>query len=158
MKTVQSQVAMAELLPMIEESFRQGMTVTLGVTGNSMLPLFRHGRDSVILSACDPTALRRGDVPLYRRPDGRFILHRILWVKKDTYTLVGDAQQELERGLPKNCVLAVMTGFVRKGKTVSCRNVWYRLYSALWMMVRPIRPFLIRVGSRMWRWWKREGK
>ena len=64
---------MAELLPMIEESFRQGMTVTLGVTGNSMLPLFRDKRDSAILSACDPQTLRRGDVPLYRRPDGRFI-------------------------------------------------------------------------------------
>ena len=42
MKKVQSQVAMADLLPMIEDSFRQGLTVTLGVTGNSMLPLFRH--------------------------------------------------------------------------------------------------------------------
>lgn len=152
MKTTQSQVAMAELLPMIEESFRQGMTVTLGVTGNSMLPLFRHQRDSVILSPCDPKTLRRGDVPLYRRPDGRFILHRILKVERDTYTLAGDAQHELERGLPKECVLAVMTGFIRKGRTVSCRHPLYRLYSALWMLVRPVRPFLFRVGSRLRRW------
>ncbi len=152
MKTTQSQVAMAELLPMIEESFRQGMTVTLGVTGNSMLPLFRHQRDSVILSACDPKTLRRGDVPLYRRPDGRFILHRILKVERDTYTLAGDAQNELEIGLPMDCVLAVMTGFIRKGKTISCRHPLYRLYSTAWMLLRPVRPFLFRVGSRLRRW------
>ena len=152
MKTTQAQVAMAELLPMIEESFRQGMTVTLGVTGNSMLPLFRHGRDSVILSACDPQMLRRGDVPLYRRPDGRFILHRILKVKNDTFTLAGDAQTELEVGLPKDCVLAVMTGFVRKGKTVSCRHPLYRLYSTVWMLLRPARPTVFRAWSRIRRW------
>ncbi len=157
MKPVETQVAMLQLLPMIEDSFRQGMTVTLGVTGNSMLPLLRHNRDCVILSACDPTALKRGDVPLYRRPDGKFVLHRILRVEKDSYTLAGDAQHELEVGLPKTCVIAVMTGFTRKGKTVSCRNVWYGLYSSMWMLVRPLRPYLFRVASRLRRRKQREG-
>ena len=156
MKPIETQVAMAEVLPMIEESFRQGLTVTLGVTGNSMLPLFRHKRDSVILSACDPLSLKRGDVPLYRRPDGKFILHRILHVKKDTYTLAGDAQHELEVGLPKSCVLAVMTGFTRKGKTVSCRNIGYRMYAACWMVLRPFRPYLFRIASRLRRRKQRE--
>lgn len=152
MKTTRSQVAMTELLPMIEESFRQGMTVTLGVTGNSMFPLFRHNRDSAILSPCDPHTLRRGDVPLYRRLDGRFILHRVIKAERDTYTLAGDAQHELERDLPKECVLAVMTGFIRKGKTVSCRHPLYRVYSTVWMWLLPLRPFIFRVGSRLRRW------
>ncbi len=152
MKITRSQVAMATLLPLIEDSFRQGLTVTIGITGNSMLPLLRHGRDSVILSACDPRSLKRGDVPLYRRADGHFVLHRILRAEKNTYTLAGDAQTELEVGLPKESVLAVMTGYIRKGKTVSCRNVWYRLYSALWMLIRPWRPFVMRAAFRVWGW------
>ncbi len=156
MKPVEAQVAMVELLPMMEDSFRQGMTVTLGVTGNSMLPLFRDRRDSVILSPCDPLSLRRGDVPLYRRPDGKFVLHRIIHVKKDTYELAGDAQRTLECDLPKSCVLAVMTGFVRKGKVGSCRHAWYRLYSFFWMLARPVRPYLFRVASRMRRRKQRE--
>lgn len=156
MKPIETQVAMAEVLPMIQDSFRQGLTVTLGVTGNSMLPLFRHKRDSVILSPCDPLSLKRGDVPLYRRPDGKFVLHRILRAKGDTYTLAGDAQHEPEVGLPKSCVLAVMTGFTRKGKTVSCRNVLYRLYSTCWMLLRPVRPYLFRVASRLRRRKRRE--
>ncbi len=156
MKPIETQVAMAELLPMIEDSFRQGLTVTLGVTGSSMVPLFRHKRDSVILSPCNPLKLRRGDVPLYRRLDGKFVLHRILRVKKDTYTLAGDAQSELEVGLPKTCVIAVMTGFIRKGKTVSCRSLRYRMYSSLWMLLRPVRPYLFRVVSRLRRRKKRE--
>lgn len=156
MKPTELTVAMAELLPIIEDSFRQGLTVTLGVTGNSMLPLFRHKRDSVILSPCDPSSLKRGDVPLYRRLDGKFVLHRILRVNNDTYTLAGDAQHELEIGLPKSCVVAVMTGFIRKGKTVSCRHVLYRMYSVGWMWLRPVRPYLFRVASRLRRRKRRE--
>lgn len=152
MKPVEMTVSLADLLPMMEESFRQGLTVTLGVTGNSMRPLFAHKRDCAILSPCDPRALRRGDVPLYRRPDGTFVLHRILHVQEDTYTLAGDAQRKKEVGLPKECVLAVMTGFIRAGKTGSCRSIPYRLYSTVWMWLRPLRPFIFRAVARLRRW------
>ena len=145
MKRIQCEVAFDELMPMIEDSFRQGLTVTLPITGNSMRPLFRHKRDSVVLSACDPHSLKRGDVPLYRRDDGRYVLHRIVRVHSDTYTLTGDAQWQLETGLPKENVLAVMTGFIRKGKAVDCRNFGYRIYVTVWMWLRPLRPLIVRV-------------
>lgn len=140
MKQIYKEVAFAELMPLIEDSFRQGLTVTLPVTGGSMRPLFFHKRDSVVLAACDPYSLKRGDVPLYRRDNGQYVLHRIVRVDNDTYTLTGDAQWKLEVGLPKQNVVAVMNGFVRKGRTVDCRNLGYRLYVAVWMVLRPIRP------------------
>lgn len=149
MKQIQREVAFAELMPLIEDSFRQGLTVTLPITGNSMWPLFSHKRDCVVLSACDPYSLKRGDVPLYRRDNGQFVLHRIVRVDEDTYTLTGDAQWQLEVGLPKKNVLAVMTGFVRKGKEVNCRHFGYRVYVALWMCLRPLRPMMVRVRRKL---------
>lgn len=151
MKRIQHEVAFAELMPFIEDSFRQGLTVTLPVTGNSMRPLFFHKRDSVVLSACDPYSLKRGDVPLYRRDNGLYVLHRIVRVDEDTYTLTGDAQWALEVGLPKKNVLAVMTGFIRKGRAVDCRCFGYRVYVAVWMCLRPLRPLIVRV----WRCFRR---
>ena len=145
MKQIYREVAFAEMMPLIEDSFRQGLTVTLPVTGGSMRPLFFHKRDSVVLSACDPYALKRGDVPLYRRDNGQYVLHRIVRVGNDTYTLTGDAQWKLEVGLPKQNVVAVMTGFIRKGRAVDCRNFGYRLYVAAWMCLRPLRPLFARV-------------
>ena len=145
MKRIEREVDFAELMPLIEDSFRQGLTVTLTVTGRSMRPLFFHKRDSVILSACDPYSLKRGDVPLYRRENGQYVLHRIVHVDEDSYTLTGDAQWQLETDLPKNRVLAVMTGFIRKGKTVDCCNFGYRVYKTLWMWLLPLRPFIARV-------------
>ncbi len=145
MKKIQREVAFDDLMPFIEESFRQGLTVTISVTGNSMKPLFFHKRDSAVLSACDPHSLKRGDVPLYRRDNGQYVLHRIVRVEKDSYTLTGDAQWKLEVGLPKDNVLAVMTGFVRKGKSVDCQNFGYRVYVTVWMWLRPLRPLIVRV-------------
>ena len=145
MKHIQREVAFTELLPLIEDSFRQGLTVTLPITGRSMRPLLLHKRDSVVLSACDPHSLIRGDVPLYRRDNGQYVLHRIVHVCQDTYTLTGDAQWELETDLPKENVLAVMTGFIRKGKAVDCRSVGYRVYVAVWMWLRPFRPLIVRI-------------
>ena len=129
----------------------------LPITGNSMRPLFFHKRDCAVLSPCDPLTLKRGDVPLYRRENGDYVLHRIVSVKQDTFTLVGDAQTELERGLPKEAVLAVMTGFIRKGKTVDCRNLRYRLYVAVWMPLRCVRPLFFSLSRWIGRW-KRRGK
>lgn len=149
MKQIQREIPFAELMPIIRDSFEQGLTVTLPVTGNSMKPLFSHKRDSVVLSACDPYSLKRGDVPLYRRDDGQYVLHRIVRVEEDTYTLTGDAQWELEIGLPKKNVLAVMTGFIRKGKAVNCQNFSYRVYVAVWMCLRPLRPMMVRVRRKL---------
>ncbi len=156
MKHVHREVAFAELMPMIEDSFRQGLTVTLPVTGGSMRPLFFHKRDSVVLSACDPRLLKRGDVPLYRRDNGQYVLHRIVRVEEDTYTLTGDAQWELETGLPKDNVLAVMTGFIRKGKAVDCRNFGYRVYATVWLWLRPLRPFIIRTWRALRRFFRNQ--
>ncbi|MBQ7038624.1 MAG: S24/S26 family peptidase [Clostridia bacterium] len=149
MKQIKREIPFAELMPIIRDSFEQGLTVTLPVTGNSMKPLFSHKRDSVVLSACDPYSLKRGDVPLYRRDDGQYVLHRIVRVEEDTYTLTGDAQWELEIGLPKKNVLAVMTGFIRKGKAVNCQNFSYRVYVAVWMCLRPLRPMMVRVRRKL---------
>lgn len=159
MKTVENLLPMEQLLPLIEDGFQEGLSVTLGVTGNSMYPLLRHKRDSVVLAPCDKYALKRGDLPLYRRQNGQFVLHRIVRVEKDSYTLVGDAQTELEIGLPKENILAVVTGINRKGKFFPVTNRRYRLYVRFWMAIRPLRPLYFwasrvknGVSRRLRRW------
>ncbi len=154
MNTKETQLPFEQMMPLITESFRQGMTATIPVTGNSMWPLFSHKRDCAVLSQCEGKPLRRGDVPLYQRPDGQYVLHRVIKVTSDGYWFAGDAQRKLEY-LPKSCVVAVMTAFVRKGKTVECNDKRYRLYSWCWMAVRPLRPFLIRLAKFLYRLKKR---
>lgn len=69
---------MAELFPLMAEILDNAGEVTFQVTGNSMLPLLQHRRDKVCLVKLQDGSLRKYDIPLFVRQDGKYILHR-LW-------------------------------------------------------------------------------
>lgn len=93
------QVRLEELLPVIEETLASGGTVRLPITGTSMLPLLVAGRDTVVLARAD-TRLQTYDLPLYRRENGAFVLHRVVGVAEDgTYICCGDNQWVKEPGI-----------------------------------------------------------
>ena len=108
-----------------------------------MLPMLRQGIDCVVLSPIQKP-LKKYDIPLYRRDDGRYILHRIVAVG-DTYTCRGDNQYEYEYGVRQNQMIAVVTSFTRGEKEISVTNFLYRCYCVLWHYLRPVKKFLGRV-------------
>lgn len=88
---------LAQAEPLLRE--RLEATVVLTVTGGSMLPLLAGGRDRVTLGPV-PERLRRGEVLLYRRADGSYVLHRLTGFGQDgTLVFCGDRQTEPERGI-----------------------------------------------------------
>lgn len=135
-------VPLDEMSPLLLGLIEQGVDVTFRVTGCSMSPLWANLRDSVVLTKCDPLKLKKGQVPFYRRANGKYILHRIIKVNKDTYNMIGDNQSEVEFDVPKSAVLCVVKGFYRKGKYYSCDAFTYRLYTFLWVNLRPLRSLM----------------
>ena len=94
---------LAQAEPLLRE--RLEATVVLTVTGGSMLPLLAGGRDRVTLGPV-PDRLRRGEVLLYRRADGSYVLHRLTSFRQDgTLVFCGDRQTEPERGIRPEQVL-----------------------------------------------------
>ena len=136
-----------ELSPLMETCIAEGSEVVLTVTGNSMRPLFRHRRDQVVLTRYDHTGLKRGDVPLYRRENGQFVLHRVIGADDDGYVLCGDGQWKQEYGITDDMVVALMSGFYHRGKRYAISNFLYRIYAGVWMAILPLRPFVFRTGS-----------
>lgn len=129
--------AMEAMAEVIVQTVEQGGQAKFTVTGNSMYPIFRSDMDSVFVAR--PGRLRLFDVILYRRADGAYVLHRIVGRARGAFVLCGDGQTELEYGVTPGMVLAVVTAFERGGRRVSVRAPWYRLYAALWCLVRPLR-------------------
>ena len=128
------------LIPLISERLAAGQSVCISPRGTSMQPMLRQGRDTVTLSA--PSArLSRYDLPLYRRSDGHYVLHRIIRVG-DTYTCIGDNSFVREHGIAHEQVIAVVTSFTRKGKEYSISHRPYRFYCRIWHGIRPVRRFL----------------
>lgn len=143
MTPTEKKVSMCDLNPVIEGLIKSGTDVEFTVTGVSMVPTFMHMRDSVILTACDPQKLKKGQIPLYRRKNGAFILHRIVKVHETTYDCLGDHQTEIEKGVCKDAVICVVKGYKRKGKYHECGTFGDRLYVGLWIFLRPLRPYIL---------------
>ena len=138
-----------QLAPIITELIESGRDVTITVTGNSMRPLWYHKKNNVTLAACDPTQLKKGDVPFYCRTDGRYVLHRIIRVNEDTFDLVGDGQYNVEYGLEKFRVIAVAKAFTKGGRAYTMKNIVYRLYSCVWIWLLPVRKYLFAIYSKL---------
>ena len=129
------QVLMPALLALMEETG----TVPLVISGSSMTPFLVHGRDTVYLSKAT-APLKRGDMILYRRDNGAYILHRIFQAEGECYTLVGDAQTLLEPGIRADQVLAVVTAVRRKGKLLKKGSFWWDFFENIWIRMVPLRP------------------
>jgi len=99
--------------------------------GTSMLPLLREGKDSVglVKPAKD---LKKNDIVFYLRDDGHYVLHRIVKVKGDLYTLCGDNQVMLEEGIRSEQIIGVVERVFRGDKEISGKNFGYRIYLLFW--------------------------
>ncbi len=137
-------VSVKDITPVIEELILSGTDVRLCVTGNSMFPMLRSRQDSVIITKA-PDRLKKYDLPLYRRQNGEYILHRIVKEKNGEYFMNGDNQYTVEYGIDRDAIIGIVSAFYRKGKRIEVSSSLYRLYCMLWVAARPFRGIVIRV-------------
>ena len=132
---------LAEYLPVISEVIESGGEFRLYPRGTSMLPLIRQGVDSVVLVKKNEKCKKR-DVILYRRANGQLVLHRIVKMEKNgAYTLCGDNQTYLERGIVQEDIFAVVPAFYRGEKRVQKGALSLEMYEKLWC-VMPLRKIV----------------
>lgn len=127
-----------QLIPQLLELLEETDPVPLVITGGSMTPFLVHGRDTVYLSKIT-TPPKRGDMILYRRDNGRYILHRVYRVEDGQYTMVGDAQTLLESGIRRDQMLAVVSAVCRKEKLLKKGDFWWDFFETHWLRLLPVR-------------------
>ena len=131
-----------QALPRITALLEAGLPCRLVVTGGSMLPFLRHQRDAVFLVPAEGD-LRVGDILFYLRGANVPILHRVHKLLPDgSLLLCGDAQTGLEP-IRRAQILAKVSHVERGGKTIPCGQRSLRLLVWLWMVLHPIRPYLL---------------
>ena len=126
----------------------------LVISGNSMSPFLIHGRDTIYLSRLTRT-VKRGDVLLYQRDSGAYILHRVYKIEGDSFTMVGDAQTELEPGIRPEQVIAIMSSAERKGKKQAPGSFWWEFFEKIWIRMVPLRSIVRKVYTAVSRLLKR---
>ena len=137
-------IPMEELAAVLQTQLTHGGTTNLVVTGNSMYPMLFHRRDSVTLEPVSGS-LKKGDLILYRRDSGTYVLHRIVTKPRgDEFFCAGDNQWVKEPVRTEQTIARVVR-FVRKGKQHAVSGLSHRVYVHLWIIMFPLRKPLIRL-------------
>lgn len=121
----------------IEDVLEEKGVFVSTTAGVSMYPMLRDRRDTIIIRPYKGR-LQKYDVPLYKRGND-YILHRIVDVLPDSYTICGDNCMKKEYGITDCQIIGVLTGFYRDGKEIDMSSSAYRLYVRFWCAAYPFR-------------------
>lgn len=137
------------LFPIVIGELEKGHTAKINLKGFSMRPFLETERDCALLTS--PKSPKVGDPVLAEIEPGHYVLHRIIAIDGDAVTLLGDGNLGTEHCRLCN-IKASVIGFYRKGrKTMDRTDGWkWKIYSWVWMRLRPIRRYLLAFYRRIW--------
>ena len=145
--TDRTKIRLEQLWPVMAEQLASGKKVRFAPMGTSMLPMIRQNEDTVVLRSAPPR-LKKYDLPLYRRKNGQFVMHRVVGIAKDgSYIMCGDNQCVREYGITDRNILAVADGYYHGGSYISCGDKDYLRYCRRRVFMQKIRGFKAKIKS-----------
>ena len=143
-------IPLEELYPTIKAVLDSNGTFLLYPNGTSMLPTIRPGKDSVLLSRAD--VIEAGDMILYKRATGAFVLHRVIRIAEDgSFVLRGDNQYFDENGITREQIIAKVGVYYRGKREVHCGTCRHRAYLLRRRIGYPFRRFFFRLKGKLCR-------
>ncbi len=132
--------------------------VSLKLDGESMRPLIRKQKDTVTVFPVT-RKLKKGDIVLFARNDGVYVVHRIRKINGNKILTIGDSCAEFDFPISERSVWGLAVRLERNGKTYNLDSSVSRFYGILIMYIRPIRFIwrkLLKFGVKIIR--RTEGK
>ena len=144
MKTLANDIFFAQ----VESEIAAGRNVRFRVKGNSMYPLLRDSKDEVTLSPLNCTP-KVNDIVLFRYR-GKHILHRIISIEGDTYTIQGDGIYISCEKCTRKDIIGVVTQ-IHKKNGLEINTSWglFRFNSWCWYKLFFMRRFILAVLRRI---------
>lgn len=139
--------SMENLYPLIEEALSEGKEAKFNVYGHSMEPFIYNGENVTLIRS---DVYKKNDIILYRRTNGKFVLHRIYQVKKDGFVLLGDHQSLKEFPIYQEQIIGKVISYERKGKVKYLKGFKYHLFLLFWrrILLRRVVLKLMRIKEK----------
>jgi len=126
----------------------EGVSVTLPVNGQSMLPFIIGGKESVILQKSDE--LEVGHVVLAWADDSHYVVHRIVGIDAGRLTLMGDGNLSGKEYCKVTDVKAKVSHVVGADGQMRYLYTKKRCRAAkVWWYLRPMRRILLAIYRRL---------
>ena len=111
------------------EMIESGEECPMTGTGNSMRPFIKNEDDILIMASLKGKPVREGDIILYQRENGQYVIHRLYKVcPNGTCWFIGDNQFHLEKNIKQAQLRARVKYIIKNGKPISCEKGPSRYY------------------------------
>lgn len=129
-------IANRELFAIVRDTLLEGKTVRVAVNGQSMLPFFRSG-STITLRPVREEDIRKYGVVMADAGHA-FVVHRIIDVKGDAVTLLGDGNIYGTEQVSRDKIYGV----------VDC-SALHIFLAKIWLWLRPVRRFPLAIFRRI---------
>ena len=127
----------------------QGKKVKLRAKGNSMRPFIHGNKDILVLAPLD--FLSMGDVVLARVDEKRYVVHRIIGMRGDIITLMGDGNLYETERCTRSDIFGSVKSIIRDGKERDLNSPKNRLRAMVWRSLLPLRRLKLKLSKRIMR-------
>lgn len=121
----------------IEDVIRKEGVYVGTVSGVSMYPMLRSRKDTVVICPCTKRP-GKYDVVLYKYR-GKYILHRVLETRGDSYVIRGDNCIHKEYGIRDRDIIGILTAFHRGDREIPAQSRACMNYARIWCALFPLR-------------------
>ena len=125
----------------------QGKRVKLRAKGNSMRP-FINGNEDILLLA-PASDLHKGKIVLAHIDGKRYVIHRIIRIKGDNFTLMGDGNLYEKEICSRTDIYGTVVTVIRNGKESHIGLSGGCMYARLWRLLLPIRRLKIKILNKI---------
>ena len=116
------------------------VSVSFFLSGESMRPLIRKSKDKVTVVPVY-RSLKKGDIVLFKRSDGAYVVHRINKINNSTVVTIGDNCVDFDKPVSVADIWGIVTAAERSGKIIKTDSAAFRIFGIFIMGTRPIRYF-----------------
>lgn len=110
-----------------------------------MLPFLHSTQDTIVLTPFTPEELKRGAVVLFRQNGTNYMIHRIISRRGELFLLRGDGNCVRQEEATSEEIVGLLRLVERaSGRVISVDSLDWRIASALWIRIFPVRNYLLR--------------
>lgn len=146
-------VSLNDMYTVICEALESHGEVSFVSAGRSMLPIIRDRKDTITLVK-PRKAIKPGDVVFYRRDNGKFVLHRVMFVNSGTFVMRGDNQWDNEYNIRCDQIIGILKCIERNGKIHNVTDWDYMMYVKFLPIIRFIRKTYYGLKSKVYKFVK----
>lgn len=110
-----------------ENEIREKGYIVYTNVGDSMMPLLRQNRDIMVIRKIT-APLKKYDAVLFKRPNGAYVLHRIIKVcGLGQYRIAGD-NRHFSEIVPEEWIIGILTEVIKDGRHITADSEEYKKY------------------------------